>query len=817
MRPLPGGDAPPPAKPRSRKSSVADGAVMSNGPSSHVPTTFFMRTEEDMEQSMQASRSADSVRRQRESTFGVQSLADTLDAAFGTEKLPGDNKGDSGPAHAPQIRRSVRRASYGSSRSVKKDSDSSKSSPRACHRNVSSNSFSNLFTPQSAESRSPIPPSAMPSSPTSTSLQSLKLSDEETGPDEVASQALASSGEEEEDTRLDDESSSFPQLVMPSIQMPARRPFTTKGKAMGKLKVLVAGQAGLGKTSLIRSIVQLCDDIVHVDPLSPSSSISHSSPHKVRSRKRTATSTPHITETHASTKPYPPWWTDVEESRVLRKGKSSTDTVLERNLCFVDTPGYSADSSKAEDIGRVVDYVESLFYQTTSVISMDENDLVGVISGSGGIAVDVVFYLLPPSHDISHDVEFMQRLSALTNVIPIIAKVDTLSATELVAVKTSILARLQTTSIKPFFFGNAIDDALFAVQELSLEQSLSLSASSDDKTALEPKQYPFHNPTLPYAVSSIQGPDAHTMDASLLMSPDYVQPLLPSELAALVDRVFDPESIAWLRHSAAKKFIGWRRRTKLPGDSFILQSLQQQTLRRGSVSTSASVGLNGAPLNTSAASSIFTAASPSGVLVPHAGSPYYTSNLQSPFLTSSPSLAHTQPENLEHPTDFSLTRYNNTLQGEQRLAEVRLAKWATDLQRSLRNEKDRFEELQRNERAKWLLERVGEEVASGNIVASPGGSPRADWAVIRHGNGKEAINMNVGQRYGKASSLDARDPLGLCDFSDEVRRRGFVLVRVLGGMSVLGAVMVTVVRVCGWEMGLPEGGLWKWVTGQTEQ
>ncbi|KAJ4293271.1 hypothetical protein N0V90_008553 [Kalmusia sp. IMI 367209] len=802
MRPLPGGDAPPLSKPRSRKSSVADPSAAVNGaPSSHVPTTFFMRTEEDMEESIQAPRNADAVKRQRESTFGVQSLADTLEAAFGNDNQPGDSKSDNVSAHTTHSRHGIRRASHDSSRAARREPDSCKSSPpRAYHRRLSNHSVSNPLTPLNADSRSPVPPSAMPSTPTSVSLQSLKLSDEEAGLDEATSQAIVSSGEDEEDNMLE-ASGSFPQLVMPSLQMPSRRPFTTKGKAMGKLKVLVAGQAGIGKTSLIRSIVQLCEDIVHVDPLSPSNSISQASPPHPKSRKRKTepSGTPHITETYASTKSYPPWWTDVEESRVLRRRKSSIDAVLERNLCFVDTPGYNADSSKSEDVSRVTDYVESLLCQTTSVTSMDDNDLVGVISGSGGIGVDVVFYLLPPSQDISNDVEFMQRLSALTNVIPVIAKSDMLSAAELVAVKTSILARLQTTSIKPFLFGNAVDDALLAVQGLSLEHST--HASSENKAASEPKEFPFPVPTHPYAVSSTLGPDTETMDASLLMSPDYVQPLVPSELAALVNRVFDPESIAWLRHSAAKKFITWRRRTKLPRDSLILHSLQQQTVQRGSVS-SASVGLTGAIMNTSAASSIFSPTSPSGVLVPHAGSPYYTSNLQSPFLASSPSLSHTHPENLDHPTDFSLARYHNTAQGEQRQAEVRIAKWATDLQRSLRNEKDRYEELQRNERAKWLLERVGEEVASGNIVASPGGSPRADWAVIRHGHTKETIN--AGQRYGRAAHVDSRDPLGLCDFSDEVRRRGFVLVKVLGGVSVLGAVMVTVVRICGWEMGLPE-------------
>ena len=104
-----------------------------------------------------------------------------------------------------------------------------------------------------------------------------------------------------------------------------------------------------------------------------------------------------MTETHASTKPYPHWWNDVEESRVLRRRKSSTDTVLERNLCFVDTPGYSQGSTKKEDISMVVDYVESFLYQTSSVTTLEDTDALGVVSGSGGVLVDVVLYLLPPS------------------------------------------------------------------------------------------------------------------------------------------------------------------------------------------------------------------------------------------------------------------------------------------------------------------------------------------------------------------------------------------------------------------------------------
>jgi hypothetical protein len=613
--------------------------------------------------------------------------------------------------------------------------------------------------------------------------------------DETGSQVITSSGEEEDDVETQQGASmSFPQLVMPSIQMPTRRPFTTKGKNMGKLKVLVAGQAGIGKTSLIRSIVQSCEDIVHVDSLSPSQSLSQPPPRRPKSRRRQTDqgATMRVTEIHASTRPYPHWWTDVEDTRVLRRRKSSIDTILERNICFVDTPGYLEGSSEQDDMNLVIKYLESLLHQTASITNLADGELVGVISGSGGILVDVVLYMLPPSKEITKDIEFMQRLSTYTNVIPVIAKSETLTAQELVSLKASVLARLQTTAVKPFLFGKPIDDALLAVQGLDIVYPLETprTAVRVDE-AKEPNQFPFPTPTHPYAVSSVQGSDAEIMDASLLMSPDYVQPLMPSELSNLVDQVFDPESIAWLRHAGAKKFLAWRRRTKLPGDSFIMHSLQKS---RGS--TTASVGLAGTMANPSATSSVFSAASPSGVLVPCSTSPFY-SNVQSPLLSS---IAGSPTD----PTAFSLTHYINN---NPQASDIRVAKWATDLHKSLRNERDRFEDLQRNERAKWLLERVGEEVKNGTIVTADG--PRAEWAIVRHGNDDKVAG---GQIYG--SGLDSKDPLGLCGLSDELKKRGFVLCQVVGGMSLLGAVGLAVIRVAGWET--PEGGVWGWFFGGVE-
>lgn len=67
--------------------------------------------------------------------------------------------------------------------------------------------------------------------------------------DDVGSQAIISSGEDEQEVQSEAIDSSSSQLVMPSIKMPSRRPFTEKGKIMGRLKIMVAGDSGMSLIS----------------------------------------------------------------------------------------------------------------------------------------------------------------------------------------------------------------------------------------------------------------------------------------------------------------------------------------------------------------------------------------------------------------------------------------------------------------------------------------------------------------------------------------------------------------------------------------
>ena len=56
---------------------------------------------------------------------------------------------------------------------------------------------------------------------------------------------LSSHHEEETVAPSDSISSSFPQLVMPKVNVPRRKAFTEAGRTMGKLKIMVVGDSGI--------------------------------------------------------------------------------------------------------------------------------------------------------------------------------------------------------------------------------------------------------------------------------------------------------------------------------------------------------------------------------------------------------------------------------------------------------------------------------------------------------------------------------------------------------------------------------------------
>jgi hypothetical protein len=320
------------------------------------------------------------------------------------------------------------------------------------------------------------------------------------------------------------------------------------------------------------------------------------------------------------------------------------------------------------------------------------------------------------------DIEYLRQLSRLTNIIPVLAQMDKYTAEQIQQQKRQVLSELCRADIKPFLFGMTCDEALTSCR-----------------------------PVAPYAVSSVTTTDADNMDASLLMSPDYVQPLLSTELSTLVEQVFDRDNISWLRHTAAKKIIQWR-------NGFVSNS-------------SRSPGL-------------------------HSALHLQTRNFGHASMTSSSASSHVLVPPIGAASSYALARVADHTQREERFAQVRLAKWASDLQQSIKNEKARFEALCRGERAVWLTERLGECVQDGSLVPitwsneqkSPDRFYREN-ALIKHGT-ERAHNATPVRMH----NFDPGDPLGILQLNADMRHGGLVALQVLGGCGIVGGVVLWLVK-----------------------
>lgn len=435
--------------------------------------------------------------------------------------------------------------------------------------------------------------------------------------------------------------------------------------------------------------MQTCEDIVHVDPLSTTPATPPGQRRRSRTKSRSGGSdvrtTSQVTEVYASTRAYPAWWSDLEESRILRRRKSMGDSVLERNLCFVDTPGYGNKTSCLECITPVVDYIEAQFRKSSVQETASESDLINLMSGNGGHQVDLVLYLM--SRTVKPiDLEFLKRLGDLTNVVPVLSFSDILSEEEIATTKDRISSELTKADIKCF---------------------AGLGS------------------TTPFAISTGPSKDLEAMDASLLMSPDYVQPLYKSDLPDLVQRIFNQDTISWLRHSSAKKLVQWR-------SSSTPVSRPQSLYRPLTSSSNGSQGMT-APVGAT--------------------------------------------------TSYALARITDHTQREERIAQVRLANWAADLQRSLFNERQRYDNLARSERAVWLTERLGECVQDGTIVPLSEARNERNFDRGSHALVKKSECCPSRTR---SMSMVRHDPLGLLQLNVELQQRMWTAVKVVSGFGILG-------------------------------
>lgn len=209
-------------------------------PRTAAPATFFLSRNPDADDSAPGSAAEDPGDSGdcKEGMYGVQSLADMLSQSESSVCPSGDI-----PTHPQPINNQLqddedyKEGLYSRRRSTLKPCE-----PVSRDSSVqpSINILSRPLTPLI-----PDDPSSLPSSPKSLSNQSFRPLDDISITDEISSQAVGSDEEEKPGLSPNLGPVNVSQLIMPSIKMPSRRPFTEKGKAMGRFKILLAGPPGM--------------------------------------------------------------------------------------------------------------------------------------------------------------------------------------------------------------------------------------------------------------------------------------------------------------------------------------------------------------------------------------------------------------------------------------------------------------------------------------------------------------------------------------------------------------------------------------------
>ena len=249
----------------------------------------------------------------------------------------------------------------------------------------------------------------------------------------------------------------------------------------------------------------------------------------------------------------------------------------------------------------------------------------------------------------------------------------------------------------------------------------------------------------------------------MLMSPEYVQPLIPSELATLVQQVFDPDNIACMRHLAARKLVRAQGSKALTVPSPLPRPISNP--------------VHGRPLASLTSTAYPLTASQAMVSYTNGMSPYARAKIAD----------HTHQE--------------------EKLAQIRLARWAGELQRSLQNERARYEAISRGERAVWLTEKIGECINDGSLVTVPDSSLAA-----RTERGLEASKLELPRLSGHRGLLD---PLGLLRWNEVMKQKGWIAFQIVGSVGILGAVAVWVWRTWGsGDDGYTTTRNWGWLAGK---
>ncbi|KAH8020051.1 hypothetical protein HPB51_023934 [Rhipicephalus microplus] len=200
--------------------------------------------------------------------------------------------------------------------------------------------------------------------------------------------------------------------------------------------LMVVGEAGLGKSTLINSM--FLTDIYSNEYPGPS--------HRV---KKTV---------------------EVETTRVLLKEGSVNLT-----LTIVDTPGFGDAVDNTQCWQPIIDYIEAKYAEY-----LDAESRVHRTTLPDNRVHCCLYFIAPSGHGLKPlDIEFMKRLHDKVNIIPVIAKADTMTPEECSLFKRTILNEITQNKIRLYEFPDPEDE-----EESKLQKPLKAKLEANEYGSL---------------------------------------------------------------------------------------------------------------------------------------------------------------------------------------------------------------------------------------------------------------------------------------------------------------------------------------------
>ncbi|KAM8797424.1 septin-4 [Eudromia elegans] len=229
--------------------------------------------------------------------------------------------------------------------------------------------------------------------------------------------------------------------------------------------LMVAGESGLGKSTLVNSLF-LTD--MYKD-------------RKLLNAEERITQTVEITK-HV---------VDIEEKGVKLR------------LTIVDTPGFGDAVNNTECWKPVADYIDQQFEQ----YFRDESGLNRKNIQDNRVHC-CIYFISPFGHGLRPlDVEFMRALHQRVNIVPVLAKADTLTPSEVERKKNKIREEIEQYGIRIYQFPecDSDEDEEFKLQDQALKESIPFAVIGSN-TVVEAKGRRVRGRLYPWGIVEVENP-----------------------------------------------------------------------------------------------------------------------------------------------------------------------------------------------------------------------------------------------------------------------------------------------------------------------